>query len=157
MKGYEMSFLDAFTTEESETFQTTNLEPYREVLDRLREGFTGTLTVPTGVLIDKGTNKGKGKDAMVHHRALRDVAKERGIGLRIKHINMPGNKTQLRMRIGPLREMNPKAEAALAAYREEQKKGKEAAAKAEKAAAAKKAAANDQKAAQVRQNVAKAG
>ena len=130
MKGNEMSFLEAFTTEEEETFSGRDLAPYREVFDKLRPGITGTLTIPTGVIIEKGTNKGKGKDAMSHARAMQEVAKEREVGLRIKHVNMPGNKTQLRLRVGPKRKMNPKAEAALAAYREEQKKGKAAAVKA---------------------------
>lgn len=149
-----MSFTEVLY-EEAETFQRTDLTPYRTVFDGLKPNIQGTVVVPTGDIYPDGTtNAGRGKIELSHERGFRAVASERNVGLRVGHTQMPDGKTRLRLMVGPKREFSPetlkKRQAALAAARTKRAAEKAA---AEKAEAAKKAATAEQ----LKANVAKAG
>lgn len=113
MKGYEMSEistgLGGLVVEEVEKFHKRNPAPYREVFDNLRKGVLGTITVPTGEIIQDGPNKGRGKTELDHERGFRDVASERGVGLRVSRQQLANGTTKLGLYVTDKREFSPEA------------------------------------------------
>lgn len=92
----------SFVLETEEGGLSADLAPYREAFNALRPGVVGTLVVPTGDL----DSKNKGKIAKEHERRFRDVARERNVGLGVRHTNLPDGTTRLRMAIGDKREFS---------------------------------------------------
>lgn len=89
----------SFVMETEEGTLSADLVPYRAAFDNLRPGLIGTIIVPTGDL----DSKGRGKLAKEHERRFRDVARERNVGISVRHTNLSDGQTRLRMAIGDKR------------------------------------------------------
>jgi hypothetical protein len=87
-----MSFVEQLTVSDTDTLR--DLTPYNEVLDLIKVGQKGSVVVPTGELVTEGSRKGKGKTACEHERGFREAAKERKIGMNIRHVVL-GEQTRL--------------------------------------------------------------
>lgn len=99
-----MTFMDV-EYEDVDKFIRTDLAPYRAIFEELKPGRQATIVVDTGTLNEKG----KGDLVIAHERAFRQVAKEKNVGLRVGHTNMPGGKTRLRLMVDKKREFSPEA------------------------------------------------
>lgn len=132
-----MTFYDvSFEEPEDGKFTRTDLQPYRDFLEKLGPGQIATVTVDTGDLIQRKQGKRvvtRGKEEAADERAFRQVAAEQNIGLRITHKIQQNGTTRLRIMKQRKREFTQetldKRKAALEKRREENRLKKEREAK----------------------------
>jgi len=95
----------------------SDLTSYEKYLDQVAAkgpGFEARLTVPTGepVIVKKtGRRTGRGKVESRHDRGFRQVAADRGLGIRIVAEPLPDGKTMLRIALTSKREFSALANA----------------------------------------------
>lgn len=92
-----MEFEDAPVVDGKVKLASTDLSRYEPVIEHLLTlpvGKVGKVTVPTGEIIQKGTNKGRGKAESADARGFHAAASKLGTGLRLipKH-NLDGTTT----------------------------------------------------------------